>query len=159
MRELNVKFMDKYKRLDNLLKQRYDSKDGVTEYINQMENRWNDGVNKVSNFEYIYKRLKHVRWLRNQLAHEVDFETNIVEHSDLNFVNDFYDSVINLSDALSLLQKSKGKLFSVKQSKNNKNEKRQAKKNAISTRKRILTAIAIVVLVFWAIKTIRNCLA
>ncbi len=160
MKELNLQFMDKYKKLDNLFKQCYNSKDGVTEYINQMEKLWSKGINRVSNWEYTYKQLKHVRWVRNQLAHEVGtFDTDIVEHSDLNFVNEFYNSIINSTDPLAVVRKSKGKLFSVKKTRDKENKKqRNRDKRTKKSTKSIITIIVFVVLFLWFIDLLKKCL-
>lgn len=90
MIEKNVEFQEKYKQLDTLCKDIFSSKDGVSVYISEWEN--------------VYKQLKHLRWIRNQLAHEVGaFNSDICSDFDLKWLTDFYDSILNRTDPLAIV--------------------------------------------------------
>jgi hypothetical protein len=105
MVEQNIYFQELYKKLDNLCKDCYDSQEGVSEYIRQMDKCMFDGKRFVQDWEIEYNNLKHVRWVRNQLAHEVGtLNSNIVEEDDIFFVSNFYDKIMNSNDPLSLLR-------------------------------------------------------
>jgi len=107
MIEQNIEFQEQYKKLDNLCKDCYNSREGVSEYIKQMDNCWLQGAKLVNEWEYLYKMLKHVRWIRNQLAHEVGtLNSDIVEEKDLLFVCDFYNKILHVEDPLSIMRKN-----------------------------------------------------
>ena len=108
MLEQNIDFQEKYKRLDNLCKDCYNSQDGVSEYIRLMEKSMYEGIRLVKDWELVYKNLKHIRWIRNQLAHEVGtLNSNIVEEEDILFVFGFYKNMLNANDPLSKMRKLK----------------------------------------------------
>ena len=120
MVEQNIYFQELYKRLDNLCKDCYTSQEGVSEYIRQMEKYMFDGKRLVQDWEIEYNNLKHVRWIRNQLAHEVGtLNSDIVEDDDILFVSNFYDKIINANDSLSLLRIIKSKQIKDKITKTN----------------------------------------
>lgn len=101
MIELNVKFQEKYKQLDFLCKDIFSSKDGVSKYISVMENTSPSYSRLVIGWEYIYKQLKHFRWIRNQLAHQVGaFDSDLCTDSDIQWLSDFYNSVLRRTDPL-----------------------------------------------------------
>lgn len=108
MLDLNVEFQEEYKRLDRLCKDYLSSTEGVSEYISQMELApWNDR-RYVSTWEDDYKQLKHVRWVRNQLAHEVGtLNSDICTEDDLDWVQSFYNGIMNGSDPFSIIRKAK----------------------------------------------------
>lgn len=101
MLELNVKFQEKYKQLDLLCKDIFSSKEGVSEYIKEMENTNSQFSRYILDWANVYKQLKHMRWLRNQLAHEVGaFNFYLCSDYDLKWLNDFYNSILNRTDPL-----------------------------------------------------------
>ena len=70
MTNLEMEFFEEYKSVDNICRDMYQAEQGVTEYINQMEAMDLQGSRRVVNWNEKYKKLKHLRWLRNQIAHE-----------------------------------------------------------------------------------------
>ncbi len=120
MLEQNIDFQEKYKRLDKLCKDCYNSQDGVSEYIRLMDKSMYEGIKLVNDWESVYKNLKHIRWIRNQLAHEVGtLDSSIVEEEDILFVFSFYNSMLNANDPLSKMRKLK----------NNQSNNREPKQN------------------------------
>ena len=62
----------------------------------------------VFTWEDDYKQLKHVRWVRNQLAHEVGtLNSDICTEDDLDWVQSFYNRIINGSDPFTVIRKAK----------------------------------------------------
>lgn len=107
MIELNVEFQERYKRLDALCRDLFSSKDGVTRYIQEMENTPYQYRKLILNWDSIYKQLKHLRHLRNQLAHEVGALTSeLCTESDINRLTDFYNSILNTTDPLAKVGKA-----------------------------------------------------
>ncbi|MBQ9735193.1 MAG: hypothetical protein IJV96_00215 [Clostridia bacterium] len=105
---LSIDFQEEYKRLDHLCKDCLRSGEGVSEYIRQMEATAYSGRRFVRTWEDDYQQLKHVRWVRNQLAHEVGtLESDICTEEDLAWVESFYERIINGTDPFTLLRKAK----------------------------------------------------
>ena len=108
MLTLNLEFQEEYKRLDRLCKDYLSSAEGVSEYIRQMEaTPWSNRL-YVFTWEDDYKQLKHVRWVRNQLAHEVGtLNSDICTEDDLDWVQSFYNRILNGSDPFTIIREAK----------------------------------------------------
>ncbi|MBR0303085.1 MAG: hypothetical protein IJQ80_04485 [Clostridia bacterium] len=98
-------FFEAYKRLDKLCSEMYSCQNGVSEYIAQMEHLTYKGQYRISSWNNDYKQLKHVRWVRNQIAHDAD-SYQISEAGDMAFVQEFYSRIFSGSDPLTLLRKA-----------------------------------------------------
>ena len=109
MDNLNFKFFEECKSLDKLCGEIYQSKQGVTDYINQMEAAsWNDYRN-IPNWKTDLGQLKRVRHIRNYLAHEEGaFDKAACTQSDIDWMQSFYEHIMNQSDPIArLYQNSK----------------------------------------------------
>ncbi len=84
----------------------YSCQNGVSEYISQMDNVYNFGLSHISSWSFDYKSLKHIRFLRNQIAHDPDIY-QISKPEDLNFVKNFHSRIISGNDPLTLLRQKK----------------------------------------------------
>lgn len=103
----NVAFQEEYKRLDNFCRDCLLSTEGVSEYIRQMEASAWRGAHYVSTWDVDYKQLKHFRWLRNQLAHEVGtLDADFCTEEDLALLKKFYSRMMNGEDPFSLMRKA-----------------------------------------------------
>lgn len=79
---------------------------GVSAYIAEMEST-PKGPYLVQDWDEDFKRLKHYRWLRNQIAHEPNCtEENMCEYDDAQWIDDFYDRIMNQSDPLAMYRKA-----------------------------------------------------
>lgn len=104
--ELNIQFQEEYKRLDLLCKDMLSSTEGVSEYLRQMEIVSFSGQRLLFTWETDYKNLKHYRWIRNQLAHEVGtLNSEFCTYSDIEWITTFYQRVLATDDPLSMLRK------------------------------------------------------
>lgn len=99
MRDIEVEFLDEYKKLDNLIKDKFSSEQGVTEYINRMKANDYFGSNLFSEWSRTYRHLIHIRTVRNDIMHNDHFDC---EAEDLEYVLDFYDEIMSLNDPLTL---------------------------------------------------------
>ncbi len=105
---LSIEFQEEYKRLDRLCKDYFRSSEGVSEYIRQMESTPCSNRRYVYTWEDDYKQLKHVRWVRNQLAHEVGtLDSDICTEEDLEWIKSFYTRIINGNDPFTVIRKAK----------------------------------------------------
>lgn len=98
-----MSFLDSYKHLEKLCGEIMGVDDNkVTAYIKEMESTPR-GAYLVKNWEYDYKKLKHCRWARNQITHEPGYnELNTCEPDDEEWLNDFYNRIMNGTDPLTL---------------------------------------------------------
>lgn len=106
MRDLNINFMDLYKRVDRFIKDAYHSSEGVSEYIRIMESKDSKGRRYVSGWNSDYDSLKHLRWIRNQLAHEVDYDEDICSEEEYEWLEEFHSRLFSSDDPLGKLRKA-----------------------------------------------------
>lgn len=107
MIDLNVKFQERYKELDALCKDIFSCSEGITAYISTMENSCARFSRYVSDWNLIYRQLKCMRSKRNKLAHEVGaFESDLCTEYDIDFLVNFYNSILNRKDPLAIANKA-----------------------------------------------------
>ncbi len=97
-------FLESYKRLDNLCKDLFRSEKGVSSYIDSME-QYGDIHNRVQNWDYDYKQLKHYRHIRNLIAHDNSAsENNTCKDSDTQWIKQFHQRILSSTDPLALYE-------------------------------------------------------
>ncbi len=102
MNKLEIEFFEEYKVVDNICKDMFESQQGVTEYIHEMESMEHLGIRQVPMWREKYKMLKHLRWLRNQIAH--DSTAPELEERDLIELQNFHKQILELLDPLAVLK-------------------------------------------------------
>lgn len=101
MDKINSDFFEEYKILDNLCKDMYLSREGVSKYIEKMESNFSRFRCNISEWNEVYQNLKHIRWIRNKLAHDSDFDNlGIVDVNDIVWIRMFYQSLLSGTDPL-----------------------------------------------------------
>lgn len=100
------KFFEAYKLLEERCNEIYSAKSGVSEYIADMERHMS--VAASADFEREYKALKHLRWLRNQIAHSASGEA-FCKKEDIEALKSFYNRLLRGEDPLSRLKAAKGR--------------------------------------------------
>ena len=93
MDKLEIEFFEEYKYVDNICSDMYGSQPGVTAYINEMERLSNQGVYKVQNWNAKLQTLKHLRRLRNDIAHSQSV-TDLNEY-DMGELERFHNQLLN----------------------------------------------------------------
>lgn len=101
MNDIENKFFEKYKELDSLCKDVLNSNQGVTQYICEMEKTSGRGRYYVHSWDYDYKMLKHVRWVRNNIAHSNGGSE--CSENDIKYVKDFYQRIMQQKDPFSII--------------------------------------------------------
>ncbi|MBO6130214.1 MAG: hypothetical protein J6P79_15180 [Pseudobutyrivibrio sp.] len=104
MTKVEMEFFEEYKLIDNICRDMFQTQQGVTEYINQMEANDLVGSRSVANWNEKYKMLKHLRWLRNQIAH--DSGAPELEESDLLELQHFHRQLLNQKDPLATISRA-----------------------------------------------------
>ena len=100
MNECALDYLDSYKRLDQLCRDMFRSKDGVTEYINQMD-RVISRINSKPDWRNFYSRLKYQRRLRNDLVHNT--ECSDCTEEDIDEIEYFFDLILKQEDPLACI--------------------------------------------------------
>lgn len=104
MQALDNEFFEAYKCLDRLCSDMYGCRNGINQYIEDMERASHLEQLAIPSWERAYKSLKHLRWIRNQIAHDSG-QVQICEEYDIQDVDDFYDSIMSGRDPLSQLRR------------------------------------------------------
>ena len=93
-----MSFMSAYKHLDMICRDMNGR--GVSGYIDDMEANQR-GSYTVQGWDSDYRQLKHYRWVRNQIAHEMNAEEdNMCTLEDTQWLENFYRRIMNCSDPL-----------------------------------------------------------
>ena len=101
-------FFEEYKKLQRLCNDIYDSNNGVTNYIDDMNAVPISSSCMISNWMSDLKQLKRLRHIRNILAHEEgSFKMDMCTLSDVKWIQSFYNRILNQSDPLSVLHQMK----------------------------------------------------
>ena len=101
-----MSFIEYYKHLDKICGEMFETQYGVSAYIEEMLNNPR-GSFLVRGWENDLKRLKHYRWIRNQIVHEPDcYEETMCEAGDDEWLDDFYERIINQTDPLAMYRKA-----------------------------------------------------
>lgn len=120
MNQQNIALFEAFKRLDGLCRDMYQSEKGVTEYINDMQAR-GGATFRIPHWTEDLDRLKRLRHIRNQLAHEISsFDEELCTEADVQWLKEFYQRVLDGKDPLSLLVKSEQERNKTGQHKNQK---------------------------------------
>ena len=167
MNDIENRFFEQYKKLDNLCKDLLNSKQGVSTYIAQMENTPAFERRYVNSWDSDYKMLKHIRWVRNDIAHS-DYQSECTE-GDIAHARNFYTKIMKQEDPFSIINKRKIAQFRKQSSKTvdiNQFRKQSSKtvdinkpnKNHIAGRrkkytvnKELMTLIIIIVIVLFIV--------
>ena len=101
---INIEFFDEYKRLDKLCADMYGkSSGGVTSYIDDMASVSSSDAQKILDWNSTYNKLKSLRHIRNQMAHgEGSFDDYVCSHYDIEWLRDFRNKIMNVSDPLAI---------------------------------------------------------
>ena len=102
MNECTMDYIDSYKRLDQLCRDMFRSKDGVTEYINQMD-RVISRINSKQDWRDFYSRLKYQRRLRNNLVHNIGCSECTEE--DIDEIEYFFELILKQEDPLAYIRR------------------------------------------------------
>ena len=99
-------FINSYKHLEKLCGEIFADNGRISAYIDEMY-ATPQGSRYVKSWNEDLRKLKHYRWLRNQIVHEPDCsEENMCTPEDELWIDDFYSRILNQTDPLALYQKA-----------------------------------------------------
>lgn len=96
MDAIQIELLEEYKYVDNICRDMLGTEKGVTAYIEQLDETPMTVRYWITEWNDEYRQLKHIRWLRNQIAHS----TGYVEctQSDLDWLKDFHNKLLTQQD-------------------------------------------------------------
>ncbi len=99
----NLEFQEEYKKLDALCKDLFSTGEGVSEYIRNMEATPFRLRAASPDWDADFRQLKHLRWIRNRLAHEVGvMDEELCTEEEIEWIRCFYRKILRTSDPLAV---------------------------------------------------------
>ena len=106
MTRINDEFMEAFKHLDKICKEMFNAEKGVTSYIDEME-RISSGPRYVPNWNFVLRRLKDLRHIRNTHSHEIGTSYgDICSPEDVQWLESFYSEIMNTTDPIAQYRKA-----------------------------------------------------
>lgn len=96
---LESQFLEAYIHLEKLCNEMYDTNHGVSKYIEYMEAEDSVMRDKIPSWTIVYKKLKDLRWKRNQFVHEGNV---LFDKNDTDWLIEFYNLIMTGKDPLTL---------------------------------------------------------
>ena len=98
MDSIQIELLEEYKYVDKICRDMLGAEKGVTAYIEQLDETPGTVRYWITEWNDEYKQLKHIRWLRNQIAHS----TGSVECSqaDVDWLKGFHNRLLTQQDLL-----------------------------------------------------------
>lgn len=95
-------FIESYKHLEKLCGEILNDEGKISAYIDEMKNK-PQGSYLVKGWDADLKKLKHYRWIRNKISHDPGCsEDNMCISEDAEWIDCFYDRIMNQTDPLAL---------------------------------------------------------
>ena len=98
MDAIQIKLLEEYKYVDNICRDMLGTEKGVTSYIEQLDETPMTVRYWITEWNDEYRQLKHIRWLRNQIAHSTGYVD--CTQSDLDWLKDFHNRLLTQQDLL-----------------------------------------------------------
>ena len=104
MTDVEMRFFDEYKKLDALCKDMYAFEKGVTDYLNNMEENFQQGTHTVRGWDRDYRAIKRLRHIRNLIGHQTG--SSGCTEADFNDLQRIHLRFLQHEDPLLLLEKA-----------------------------------------------------
>ena len=98
MDAIQVELLEEYKYVDKICQEMLGAGKGVTAYIEQLDETPMTVRYWITEWNDEYKQLKHVRWLRNQIAHST--ESVECSQADVEWLKGFHNRLLTQQDIL-----------------------------------------------------------
>ena len=101
-----MSFLASYKHLEKLCGEVMNDNRRITAYIEEMEAK-SRGTALVPGWNEDLRKLKHYRWVRNQIVHDPDCcEEDLCEPWDAQWLDDFHGRIMEQTDPLTLYRRA-----------------------------------------------------
>ena len=98
MDAIQIEYLEEYKYVDNICRDMLGVEKGVTAYIEQLDETPATVRYWITEWNDEYRQLKHIRWLRNQIAHSTEYVE--CTQSDLDWLKGFHNRLLTQQDLL-----------------------------------------------------------
>ena len=102
MTQLDNEFFEEYKHPERLCSDMYSCRDGIRQYLEDMERQFSEGEKAIPHWAQDYQNLRGLRRTRNTLAHNVS-EYQVCTEQDVENVIDLVDRIMKQQDPLAML--------------------------------------------------------
>ena len=92
MDAVQIELLDEYKYVDAICRDMLGAEKGVTAYIEQLDETPMTVRYWITEWNDEYRQLKHIRWLRNQIAHST--ESVECSQADLDWLKGFHNRLL-----------------------------------------------------------------
>lgn len=97
---MNNRFLEQYKRADNICRDIFESETGITNYIDLMRDAGGN-ANNIPEWSEVLKTLTRLRSIRNKLTHEVGtLDMGLCTEEDIKWLDAFCNSLLDTTDPL-----------------------------------------------------------
>ena len=93
-----IELLEEYKYVDAICRDMLGAEKGVTAYIEQLDETPMTVRYWITEWNDEYRQLKHIRWLRNQIAHSTEYVE--CTQSDLDWLKGFHNRLLTQQDLL-----------------------------------------------------------
>lgn len=107
MLENDERLLDEFKRVDRICGDIFSCRHGISKYIGEMEQTPSCKRRGAPLWDEDYRNLKRVRWLRNQIVHEMSAVN--CEARDIEWLEEFHARILAQQDPLAAAAKAEGK--------------------------------------------------
>ena len=98
MDAIQIELLEEYKYVDAICRDMLGAEKGVTAYIEQLDETPMTVRYWITEWNDEYRQLKHIRWLRNQIAHSTEYVE--CTRSDLDWLKGFHNRLLTQQDLL-----------------------------------------------------------
>ena len=98
MDAVQIGLLEEYKYVDAICRDMLGAEKGVSAYIDQLDETAMTVRYWIAEWNDEYRQLKHIRWLRNQIAHSTEYVE--CTQSDLDWLKGFHNRLLTQQDLL-----------------------------------------------------------
>ena len=104
MDAIQIELLEEFKYVDAICRDMLSAEKGVSTYIEQMDATPMAVRCRIAAWDDDYRQLKHIRWLRNQIAHSTEYVE--CTQVDLNWLKAFHNRLLTWQDPLSYAERN-----------------------------------------------------
>lgn len=94
MDTIQIVFLEEYKYVDAICRDMLGSEKGVSAYIDPLDETPMTVRYWIAELNDEYRQLKHIRWVRNQIAHSTEYVECTQNDLDLDWLKGFHNRLL-----------------------------------------------------------------